>query len=163
MVGLGTGGQVTIVNGAGWVNIVVDGSGWYTDKSVISAASGRLSALAPDRILDTRGGNGAPQGRLGQQATMTVQVAGRGGVPAMTSTTPPSAVIINVTATDGSASSYLAAYPGLVRPGVSDLNWTRGETRPNLVVVKLAPDGTITIYNALGSVDVVGDVVGWFN
>jgi len=163
MVKLGTAGRVTITNGAGWVDVVIDVGGWYTDATAVSAG-GRMNAVAPNRILDTRDGTGAPAQALGQGGTITVQVAGRGGVPSMTSTTPPTAVILNVTATNGKAPSFLSAYPSdASRPGISDLNWMAGQTIPNLVVVKLAPDGTITIYNAMGSVDVVGDVMGWFS
>jgi hypothetical protein len=33
---------------------------------------------------------------------------------------------------------------------------------PNLVVVKLSPDGRVNIYNPVGSVDAIADVVGWY-
>jgi hypothetical protein len=163
MVKLGTAGRVTISNAAGWVDVVVDVGGWYTDATAVSTG-GRMTALAPSRILDSRDGTGVPAGAVEQAGTKTIQVAGRGGIPSMTSATPPTAVILNLTVTNGTASSYLSAYPGdAPRPGISDLNWTPARTVPNLVVVKLAGDGTITIYNAMGSVDVVGDVMGWFN
>jgi hypothetical protein len=163
MVKLGSGGRVTITNGAGWVDVVVDVGGWYTDATAVSTG-GRMTALAPSRILDSRDGTGTSAGALGQAGTRTIQVAGRDGIPSMTSTTPPTAVILNVTVTNGTAPSYLSVYPSdAPRPVVSDLNWTPAHTVPNLVVVKLAADGTITIYNAMGSVDVVGDVMGWFN
>jgi hypothetical protein len=162
MVKLGTGGRVTIANGAGWVDVVVDVGAWYTDATAVSAG-GRMTALAPSRILDSRDGTGTA-GALAQASAKIIQVAGRGGIPSMTSATPPTAVILNVTVTNGTAPSYLSAYPGdAPRPGISDLNWTPARTVPNLVVVKLAADGTITIYNAMGSVDVVGDSMGWFN
>jgi hypothetical protein len=44
----------------------------------------------------------------------------------------------------------------------SDLNWVNGETVPNLVVVKLGSTGKIDLFNSVGSVNVVIDVVGWY-
>jgi hypothetical protein len=92
-----------------------------------------------------------------------VTVAGRSGVPAMNAATPPSAVVLNVTVTNPTAGSYLTAWPdGESKPLASDLNYGRGLTVPNLVVVKLGTNGLIDLYNAYGSVDVIIDVVGWY-
>ena len=163
MVKLGTGGSVTIINGAGWVHVVVDVVGWYSDSTVTSS-TGNITPLRPARVFDTRDGTGVRAGPVAAQSSITVLMAGRGGVPSMTSPAPPSAVVVNVTAADATAASYLTVYPGNhTRPTASDLNWAAGQNVPNLVVAALAPDGTITLYNAAGSVDVVGDVVGWVN
>jgi hypothetical protein len=81
----------------------------------------------------------------------------------MTATTPPTAVVLNVTVTGSTASSYLTVWPdGAGKPLASDLNWARGETVPNLVVVKLGSNGSIDLFNGAGSVNVVIDVVGWY-
>ena len=90
-------------------------------------------------------------------------VAGVGGVPAMNAGVPPTAVVLNVTVTNPSSGSYLTIWPdAATRPTTSDLNFVRGLTVPNLVVVKLGTSGSIDIYNGYGSTDVVVDVVGWF-
>ena len=78
---------------------------------------------------------------------------------------PPSAIVLNVTAVASPASppSFLTAYPGgATRPLASDLNYGGGQTIPNLVVVGVGPDGTIQLYNNLGTNDVVADVMGWY-
>jgi hypothetical protein len=81
----------------------------------------------------------------------------------MTATTPPSAVVLNVTVTNPTVGGYLTAWPdGASRPLASDLNYGPGVTVPNLVVVKLGSNGMIDLYNAYGSVDVIIDVVGWY-
>jgi hypothetical protein len=81
----------------------------------------------------------------------------------MGATVPPIAVVINVTVTNPSAPSYLTAWPdGASRPVASDLNYAAGQTVPNLVVVKLGPTGSIDLYNAAGTADVIVDVVGWY-
>jgi hypothetical protein len=162
---LGTGGAVSVYNGFGNTDVVVDVGGWYTDGSDASATGGRFTGLAPDRILDTRTGNGGvPIAPLRANSTMTFDVAGRGGVPQLGSSTPPTAVIVNVTVTYTTANSYLIVYPSdAIQPLASDLNWAPGQTVPNLVVVKLSADGKIAIYNGFGSTDVIVDVLGYIS
>ena len=71
--------------------------------------------------------------------------------------------LLNVTATDTSASSYLTAWPdGTGRPTASDPNWVAGETVPNLAVVKLGDAGKLDLCNAAGSADVIIDITGWY-
>jgi FG-GAP-like repeat/FG-GAP repeat len=119
---------------------------------------GTTNSLTPARILDTRGSNGGHEYPLGPGQTLTLQVAGRGGVPS----SDVSAVVLNVTVTDVTASSYLAVWPtGLARPTVSNLNFHAGEAIPNLVEVALGSGGQVSIYNAAGSVDVIADVESW--
>ena len=173
IVKLGTGGtnagKVTFYNAAGSVNVIADVGGWYSDATASGTGAG-FNPLTPVRILDTRGINGTPVGApiapLGQ-TPLKLLVAGVGGVPLMSSTTPPQAVVLNVTATDtvtDSGGSFLTVWPDLVsQPGVSDLNFRAGLTIPNLVVVKVGADGKIAIANARGTADVVVDIVGWYS
>jgi hypothetical protein len=37
-----------------------------------------------------------------------------------------------------------------------------GQTVPNLVVVKLGANGSIDLFNGVGTVDAIVDVVGWY-
>jgi hypothetical protein len=46
-------------------------------------------------------------------------------------------------------------------PPVSNLNHLTGQAIPNLVLVSLGPGNTITLYNMCGTVDVLGDLVGY--
>ncbi len=160
IVKVGTNGKVSIFNFQGSVHMVADVSGWFVDAATNPSATGSaFNGLTPKRILDTR----TAKGPVGPGATITVPVASLGGVPAMTSATPPTAVVLNVTVTDTTAASYLTAWPdGTMRPMASDLNWVASQTVPNLVVVKLAANGMIDVYNLAGSTDVVIDVVGWY-
>jgi hypothetical protein len=129
----------------------------------ISVFPGQYTPLPPFRILDTRSGiGGFPT--VGAGKSIDVQVAGvaGSGVPVMTSATPPSAVILNVTVTNPTASGYLTLYPtGVPRPLASNLNFVRGQTVPNLVEVALGSGGKVTAYNSAGSTDVIFDVAGW--
>jgi hypothetical protein len=115
--------------------------------------------LVPARILDTRNGTGGVTSPVGPNSTISVQISGQDGVPA----SHVQAVVLNLTATNATASSYLTAYPtGSAQPLASNLNFVAGQTIPNRVIVKLGTGGKINIYNAYGNVHVVADVGGWF-
>ena len=81
---------------------------------------------------------------------------------------PPSATaaVLNVTEVYGSASSLLTVYPyGTRKPNASNLNFAAHTVIANLVTVTLGAhlgQGWIDIYNALGTVNVVVDVEGYF-
>ena len=71
---------------------------------------------------------------------------------------------MNVTATAGSQPSYLTVWPaGVAQPVASNLNFTAGEDIPNLVVVGVGAGGQVSIFNGVGSVGVIADVVGWYS
>jgi len=163
IVKLPSNGVVDLYVGGGGSDVIVDIGGWFTDASRPDGTGGGLVGLTPARILDTRTGNGGfPIAPLQANSTMTVMVAGQGGVPSMSSPTPPRAAILNVTVTNTTAGSYLIVYPSdASQPLASDLNWSVGQTVPNLVVVKLSADGKIAIYNGYGSTDVIVDVLGY--
>jgi hypothetical protein len=153
VVKVGTAGKVSIYNLTGNTDVVADVGGWFTDAT--STAGGSVFyGITPARILDTRNG-GAP---IGPNTTLTVPVGGAGVVPATAK-----AVVMNVTVTNTTLSSYLTVWPDLVtRPTASDLNWAAGQTVPNLVIVQLGTNGSIDLYNLQGNTDVVLDVVGWY-
>jgi len=154
IVPLGTGGSITFYNAFGSVDVIADISGWFTDASNPSASGSRFAPVLPARILDTRSTQ-----RLGPNQSLSIAIAGNGPIP----NAGVLAVVLNVTVTGPTASSYLTAWPdGELRPLASDLNFTAGQTVPNMVVVKVGVDGLINLYNAAGSTDVVIDVMGWY-
>ncbi len=160
-VALGRGGQISIYNQGGTTQLVVDVEGWF-DAGQPSSGAGLYNPLSPSRIADTRPGSGQPyQGStLGASQSLTIQVAGRGGVPV----SGAEAVVMNLTATDATQASFLTVYPaGGSQPLASNLNFAAGETVANQVVVPLGAGGAVTIYNGVGEVNVVVDVVGWFS
>ena len=126
-------------------------------SAVSTSGLGAYHPITPTRLLDTRNGLGAPMARVAGGATVTLQVAGRGGVPR----TGVSAVVLNLTGVSPTAATYLTAYPAdSARPQVSSLNLDAGTTRANLVTVPLHADGRIDLVSAAGSIDLVADVVG---
>ena len=117
-------------------------------------------ALTPSRILDSRDGTGGYATPWNAGTTRHVTVAGVGGVPA----TSVTSVVLNITVAGGTAGSHLTVWPkGAPQPLASNLNWPAGDTRPNLVTVKLGDAGKVSVFNNSGNVHVIADVVGWFD
>jgi DNA-binding beta-propeller fold protein YncE len=153
IVPVGADGEVDFYNHIGSVNLVADLEGYYTS----SGTGSEYVALSPVRVLDTRNGTGGYSSAVGPGQTISLQVTGVDGVAGVT------AVVLNVTATEPTASSYVTVYPdGTARPTASNLNFTAGETIPNLVVVPVGADGEIDFYNHTGSVELVADLEGYF-
>lgn len=154
IVGVGSDGVLDIFNERGHVDITVDVAGYYRTTSGV-----RYQPLSPSRILDTRDGVGAPSSKMNGGSTLRLQVAGRGGVPA----TGADAVVINLTSIHPTTSGWVTAWPsGSSKPHVASLSYRAGEIVPNLAVCRLGPDGTIDLEASSGSLDLVGDVAGYF-
>ena len=156
---------VCVFNASGKVNLVLDASGWFGSSAAGAPLGSQFQAIGPTRVCDTRSGSGTPCSghAIGSGGTLTIAVTGVGGIPS----TGPTAIIGNLTAIAGTASTYLFAYPGDVspRPNGSDLNPGPGAVLPNLVAVGLshaAPAGQVKLYNAAGTINAVLDVCGWF-
>ncbi|MFN8038400.1 MAG: carboxypeptidase regulatory-like domain-containing protein [Acidimicrobiales bacterium] len=127
---------------------------------LLPPSAGGFHAVTPVRILDPRAGLGTAGSPLGPGETRTLQIAGAAGLP----TSGVTAVAINVTADRPTASSHLTVWPtGSALPGTSNLNFPAGRTIPNLVVSAVGPDGSVSIRNNSGQVQVIGDLVGWFD
>jgi hypothetical protein len=144
-----------------------------SNAGYIYAPLGNYVPLRPFRILDTRSTScvqcGA--GAVGAGASRTLAITGVTGLPSGPDPIPTTAtaVVMNVTAVGGSASSLLSVYPnGTGRPQAANLNFGPGTTTPNLVTAVLGQSGAsdanreVNIYNALGTVNVVADVEGYF-
>ena len=115
-------------------------------------------SMPPERVLDTRDGQGDIDTPIGHRATEAQQVAGVGNVPA-----DAEAVAVNVTAINPSAQSYLRIFPaGAAMPDAASLNFPAGRTVGNFLITELGDDGEVEIYNHNGEVDVTFDVMGYF-
>ncbi len=123
---------------------------------------GKYNPVTPVRILDTRYapfpvGWSSPA-RLGPGGTLDVQVVDGIRVP-----TNATAVVINVAVTNTTSNGgYLSVYPtGNPTPVASSLNWSAGQTVPNLVEVQVGSGGQVRAFNGLGEADVIFDLEGW--
>jgi hypothetical protein len=157
VVKVGTDGKISFYNGGGGVHVIADVAGWFGPEG--EATGARYHPVAPARVLDTRSGNGAPRAPLAGGTPLSLQVTGRGGVPA----TGVTAVILNVIAVDPVVGGFLTVWPnGEALPLASNLNFAAGQTVPNLVVAKVGTGGKVNIYNGGGTAHLVADVAGWY-
>lgn len=129
------------------------------------SAGGRRLAAGAAAVAALIGLPLAPGGRadaaaraFGAGEVRDVAVAGSAGVP----DEGVAAVVLNLTATNVTAATYVTAWPaGAPRPATSNLNPRPGADTANLAVVPLDGTGDVSIYNHAGRADVVVDVVGW--
>jgi hypothetical protein len=157
-VGLGDGGRVSVFNSSGATHVLFDVVGYYAD--VDGPAGSRFLSTPPSRLFDTRSGlGGVPAGPVGSGATLTFDVTGRGGIPA----TGVTGVVMNVTVTAPTGGGFITVYPADVgRPDASSLNFSPGQTVPNLVTVRVPASGVVAFFNANGSTHLLADAVGYY-
>jgi hypothetical protein len=141
--------------GAGMLNA----SAALADTPPPTPGFGTFFSVPPARILNTLAGVGASKARVGPHSSINLSVAGVGGIPA----SGVSAVVLNVTAVNGTAPSYITVWPtGQPRPGTSNINFPANRIVPNLVTVKVGAGDSISLYNSAGAVDLLGDVAGYY-
>ena len=108
---------------------------------------------APRRVLDTRIGLGAPQAMIA--ARSSVRLPRPASVPE-----GATAVVLNVTVTEPGASGFVTVGPEQSFSS-SNLNFDADQTVPNLVISKLADDGSVSLTNgSYRPVHLVADLQG---
>ena len=151
-------GKVDFQNSSGGtVDVIADLAGYYGDAT--TGANAGLAPNTPYRIWDTRI-YGPPTGPVAAGGTLHLHM----NSIAIDSNTPPTPVgaVMNVTVTGPAAGGYLTVYPdGTSRPTASNVNFSAGQTVPNLVSVALGTDG-VDIYNGGGKTNIVVDLEGLF-
>ncbi|QMU79498.1 PKD domain-containing protein [Streptacidiphilus sp. PB12-B1b] len=153
VVPLGADGHVSI-KVAGTSQVVADVFGYFTAGS----GGSQFTAVAPNRLLDTRAAIGIPtRTPIAAGHDLVLQITGRAGVPAGITS-----VVLNVTATGNTSGGVLQAWAdGTPRPSTSNLNWAPGQTIANQVVVPVAPDGKVDLY-VTGTTHVIADIFGYY-
>jgi hypothetical protein len=121
--------------------------------------------ISPCRLADTRPDSnvGTKNTPLGAAETWTLD--GWGDVPGTCNLPNNTAALqLNVTALGATLPTFLAVFPaGGAVPTSSNLNPVPGAPpTPNSVTATLANDGKFSVYNLQGNVDVLIDVVGYF-
>ena len=153
---VGVDGTVEAFLNAGSSHLIADVVGWFA-SSAETRPGARIESQSPERVLDTRPASRVgPHGPVGRGQAIEVQV-----VPAGQGYT---GVVLNLTGTEPTSSTYVTAFPGHLGapPVASNLNLRPGETRPNLVMVGVSPQGTIKLFNFQGSTQLIVDVVARF-
>jgi murein tripeptide amidase MpaA len=130
-------GQVAAVFKGGTsarTHLVLDVTGYY----LADPSGATFVPTAPVRLLDTRTGNGLA-GMFGSGIPRSVQIAGRGGIPA-----EAVAVTVNLTVTAQTSAGYVSLGPTMTAtPATSTLNVPLGDNRANGATVALDPDGQV--------------------
>jgi hypothetical protein len=161
---VGDEGKVVFTNVSGSVDVVADLIGYYGQPTG-SNGTGRYFPVPPFRLLDTR--ESKP---VGPGASGPIKLAGTAVPPAAR------AALLNVTALDTTAASYLAVVPGSLRCPTSGSNpcigtwsftWQAGNFASNRVIAQLGKGtdgspGWISFFNQAGSANLVVDVEGWY-
>ncbi|NNN22657.1 MAG: hypothetical protein HKL80_11730 [Acidimicrobiales bacterium] len=168
---LGTNGKLSIYNAFGSVDVVIDVEG-YMGPNLTSSNAGLYFSVTPQRIVDTRP-NSSFELSGNQLISMTpVSFGVTGQTPVVTtdytSSVVPSqgvsAVVLNVTVTDTTSSGYLTLWPqGSTQPYTSDLNWVKGDTIANQVIVPVGANGEVSAIESGTSADLVVDVIGYYS
>jgi hypothetical protein len=144
-------------------HVVFDVTGYFVPDN----SGARYSSVTPNRLLDSRSGNGF-SGPLQKGVARSFQVTAR--KPGNASQNIPSTAIAvtgNVTVTGPTAAGWITVTPALDNnPSTSTLNFPAGDTRASGLTLPLGPGGTLSIvYSgppAGGTTDVVFDVTGYF-
>jgi hypothetical protein len=153
---VGSGGAVSIFAPTS-THIIVDISGFFP-------VSDTYAPISPARVADTRPGKSTADGtnpRVGEVpagGVLTVPLLNRVSIPA----SGIAAVALNITVTQPSGSGYLTVYPaGETRPLASNLNYSAGQTIPNMVIAKLGAAGSVSVYTTTPA-HIIVDVMGYF-
>jgi hypothetical protein len=165
---LGPRNDVCVFNAVGSIYFIIDVDGWFGTGAETTAGA-LFNSVAPTRICDTRPGSRTECAgeTLGGNSALAIPVAGVHEVPVM-SGTPPIAIVANVTAVAGNATTFFTLYPASVvpLPRASDLNALSGEVIANLSIVGVAQNapsvGDVALYNAVGTINAILDLAGWF-
>jgi hypothetical protein len=74
------------------------------------------------------------------------------------------AIDANVTITAPTSDGFLTMFPAdAPLPNASNLNWSAGQApTPNAVTVDLSADGKVNVFNERGTVNVIIDIVGYY-
>ena len=99
---------------------------------------------------------------------MAIQAAGKSVIPPMGGSHPPIAIVANLTAVAGTATTFFTLYPcdATAQPLASDLNARAGDVVANLTFVAISQSGisagNVCLFNDQGTINAILDVAGWF-
>ena len=153
IVEVGVAGKVRLFNANGSTHIRASVSGW----------AGEGQGYQPGtnvKILDTRSAVGAPQAKVGAGKTFSLDVAGRGGVPA----SGAESVVLNVTAFSPTANTAVTVWEaGEDRPSRPSMFAPASTAVATTVVVPLSDGGDVFLHNSSGSTHLVATVSGFID
>jgi hypothetical protein len=152
---LGSDGAISVRNNtAVAVHLVADVVGYYTAGP---AVPGGFQPVPFQRLYDTRA---AGSHSLAVGATATVQVTGRGAIPASN----VSAGAINLTALSPAATGSVSVFPaGTAWDGSTTDSFTAGQTEQSMLTAQLGSNGAFLVRNNTGAaLQLVIDITGYY-
>lgn len=132
------------------------------NSNIMASPFGQYHPIDPVRLLDTRRAIGVPSARrIGPGETITVEIAGRGGLP----DGEVLAVTMNATVTEPTAAGFIKLWPsGESFPEVSNVNYVAGQTVANAATVTVGVDGDLQLFNSGASAaHVLLDITGYYS
>ena len=136
--------------------------GATTTIASLETAQGQFYPVTPFKFLDTRTGLDVPSiTTVPSNGTITVLVAGYGGVPDQ----GVSAVYVNVIALTPAANGYLSVYPtDSPDPNEGTVAFQSGQSAQGSSTVELSAAGTLSFTNhSGGTVNISADVRGYYS
>lgn len=152
VVRVGANGEIALHAAETSTDLTVDVMGSF------APGGGQVTTITPARLVDSRSGLRVHGGLLGVGEVVKIPVRGEAGVPANAT-----AVILNVTAGDTAGYGFFTVYPtaGAV-PLSSNVNFNApGQNVPNMVMVGLGSDGSISVNNGGAGANLIIDVFGY--
>jgi Regulator of chromosome condensation (RCC1) repeat len=141
VVGLGAGGKVCVFADQS-VHVIVDSSGYYLPDGE--------SPVSPVRVVDSRVGGetfDGVQSRIGRRAAGSVTEFPINDRLQSVPWWVTYGVVLNVTVVNPTQAGFLTVWPcDQPRPGTSNLNFARGETRASSAIVGLGPDVKLCVF-----------------
>jgi hypothetical protein len=160
IVPLGSQGRVCVRSSEASTHLIADLNGYFPAGSPFVSST-------PSRLLDTRSGGQTVDGQFSSTGArsagqvLELQIGGRSGVPINAS-----AVVMNVTVTAPTGAGFVTVWPCTVPasppPNASNLNFTAGQTIPNLVLVPMDPGGKVCLQSSEASTHLLADLSGYF-
>ncbi|MFC6938274.1 hypothetical protein ACFQHO_53655 [Actinomadura yumaensis] len=141
-------GKVTIVNNSDSEVHAVVGVRGYFQNAADTHDDSEFYPVPAQYLYDTRpsltAGSPARTTPLDANSSMTIDVAGRNGIP----TTEANAVAVNVVATGQTERGWLAVYPSdQPNPKVATVDYVKGESDSSFTVTQLTSSGKLTVTN----------------
>jgi subtilisin family serine protease len=135
------------------------GTGPPSAPSLPVTPTSGFTAIAPQRVFDTRSGDGGVlTGKVQPDAPLRIKITGRNGVP----TTGVAAVSLNLTVDRPDATGFVTAYRCTDPvPIASNLNHTANQTIANAVIVPVDTNGEIC-FDTEAPTYLLADINGWF-
>jgi hypothetical protein len=171
---LGPHQDVCIYNAAGSIDFIIDLDGWFGDgtEGTTVPPGALFYSIPPARICDTRPTENrsfadCQNHSVSPHETMAIQAAAKSVIPPMGGPNPPIAIVANLTAVAGTATTFFTLYPcDATPPLASDLNPRAGDVVANLAFAAISQSGVsagnVCLYNDQGTTNAILDVAGWF-